>query len=71
MNFTALKQWKWQSATIFTAVLLSAAAMIVVSANGCGNDTVLIVECVDGGPPDGGDAGDNGSGGREYPYCDN
>ena len=71
MNFTASKQWKWQSATIFMAVLLSATALIAVSASGCGKSGVLLIECQDGGPPDGGDAGDDGIGGDDLPYCNN
>lgn len=71
MKFTASKQSKWQSATIFMAVLLSATALIAVSASGCGISGATIQDCRDGGPPDGGDAGDNGSGGNELPYCNN
>ena len=72
MNCTASKQWKWQSATIFTAVLVSATALIAATGSGCNTDGILILDsCRDGGPPDGGDAGDNGSGGNELPYCNN
>jgi hypothetical protein len=53
------------------AVLLSATALIAVCASGCGASEVLIIECQDGGPPDGGDAGDTGSGANELPYCNN
>jgi len=72
MTFIVSKRCKWQSATIFTAVLISAAALIAASASGCGKSGFTIVDsCRDGGPPDGGDAGDNGSGGNELPYCNN
>ena len=65
------KQWKWQRATIFTAVLGCAAASIAAFGSGCGTSAVLSVICQDGGPPDGGDAGDNGTGGDDIPYCNN
>jgi hypothetical protein len=71
MNCAASQRWKWQSLTIFTAVLISAAALIAVSASGCGPNAILILDCRDGGPPDGGDAGNNGNGGNDLPYCNN
>ena len=71
MNFTASKQRKWQSATIFMAVLFSATALLAATGSGCNTEGILILECPDGGPPDGGDAGDNGSGGYVNKYCKN
>lgn len=67
MRSTASKQSKWQSATIFVAVLVSAAVSITSLASGCGPNDVTIHNCPDGGGPDGGDAGDGGGG--SDPFC--
>ncbi len=71
MRGTASKQRKWQSATIFTAVLVGAAASIAAMASGCGPNQAILnnVDCPDAGTPDGGDAGEGGGGGLNDPNC--
>jgi hypothetical protein len=69
MNFTTSKPWKWQSATLFTAALVGAAASTFASASGCDNQGVVIHNCPDAGAPDSGDDGGNGGVGGNDPYC--
>ena len=66
MRSTASTQSKWQSTTIFMAVLLGAAVVIASLASGCNND-ITAYECPDpdAGASDGGDAGGGGAGGYD------
>ena len=68
MHYTASKQWKWRSATIFTAVLVGVGSSIVVIASGCEPNIITLNDCPDAGVQDGGDAG-QGGGAPENPYC--
>ena len=70
MRRTASKQLRWQSATIFTAVLVGAASSIAAMASGCGPNEIILNNCPDAGAPQGGDAGKGGGGGLDDPYCD-
>jgi hypothetical protein len=69
MDCMASKQRKWQSATIFTAVLVGIATLSAASASGCNPDAVLIRECRDAGNSDGGEGGGGGGGGDNLPIC--
>lgn len=71
MRRTTSKQLEWQSATIFTAVLIGAAASIAAMSSGCDGNEVILNNCPDAGASHGDDAGKGGDGGLDDdPYCD-
>lgn len=63
MRTTASKRTKWQSTTLFAAMLAISVATIATTSSGCGPNDVVIHDCPDAGMEDGGSGGQGGSGG--------
>lgn len=68
MPRSASKDLRWKSVTLFTLLLICAAASSATTATGCGPNDIVIHDCLDSGTPDGG-GGAGGGGGSSNTGC--